>query len=329
MGQSKAFLDFQQKLSSVARIDRPVLIIGERGSGKELAAGRLHYLSRRWDSPFVALNCSALNPNLIETELFGHEAGAFTGAEKVRHGRFEEAHGGTLFLDEIGLIPLVVQEKILRVVEYGEFERVGSSRSREADVRIIGATSADLPALCEEGFFKADLLDRLSFEVLFLPPLRHRGEDILMLARHFATRMARETGKPESMAFSDAAIRQLQHHSWPGNIRELKNAVERAVYLATDEEINSLVLDPFRNPFSDPQEPPSPPQRHKAKTVEDITPPLDLAGFSEARARLEAVYLSEALNRSHYNQKQAAQLLNISYDQLRGLYRRHASQIKT
>jgi psp operon transcriptional activator len=202
LGQSEAFLDFQENLSRVAPINRPVLVVGERGTGKELAASRLHFLSRRWQGSLVALNCSALNPALIEPELFGHERGAFTGAEQRRTGRFEAADGGTLFLDEIGNIPMEVQEKILRVVEYGTFERVGSSESIEVDVRIIAATNADLIALTDEGRFMRDLLDRLSFEVLFLPPLRKRLGDILLLANHFAGRMTLELGRKEMPQFS-------------------------------------------------------------------------------------------------------------------------------
>jgi len=167
-GQSEAFLEFQERLSRVAKVDRPVLILGERGSGKELAARRLHNLSPRWQGPLVALNCAALSPTLIEAELFGHEEGAFTGAFRKRLGRFEQADGGTLFLDEIGNIPMETQEKILRAVEYGTFERVGSSQPVEVDVRIVGATNADLLAMSERGRFKKDLLDRLSFEVLYL-----------------------------------------------------------------------------------------------------------------------------------------------------------------
>ena len=177
---------------SCPRSIRPVLCIGERGTGKELAVSKLHYLSPRWQGPLVALNCAALSPALIESELFGHEEGAFTGATGRRTGRFEAAHGGTLFLDEIAQIPIEVQEKILRVVEYGMFERVGSSQPIQVDVRIVGATNADLMALAAAGRFKRDLLDRLSFDVLLLPPLRERREDILLLANHFAARMTFE-----------------------------------------------------------------------------------------------------------------------------------------
>jgi len=344
LGQAPAFLEFQQSLRMAAKIDRPVIIIGERGSGKELAAGRLHYLSNRWQGPLITLNCASLTPSLIETELFGHEAGSFTGATRRRKGRFEEAHGGTLFLDEIGLIPREVQEKILRVVEYGSFERVGGSEPIEVDVRIIGATNADLPALSREGRFKEDLLDRLSFEVLFLPPLRYRREDIPLLVHHFAGRMAREAGLPGEADFTPEVMETLLSHPWPGNIRELKNTVERAVYRSGGGLIESVVLDPFQNPYDPrsaakpplsplpgpPAEPSEPPEPYRealppspAKPCIDQPPTPDkLEGFTEARARLEKIYVEEALRICGGNKKAAAQRLRLSYDQFRGLCRR-------
>ena len=178
IGQSEIFLEFQERLSRIARVNRPALLVGERGSGKELAVSRLHYLSPRWQGPLLALNCAALSPSLIESELFGHEPGAFTGAVGRRAGRFEAADGGTLFLDEIGQLPLEVQEKLLRVVEYASFERVGGSQPIQADVRIIGATNADLAELARQGRFKTDLLDRLSFEVVFVPPCASAGRTL-------------------------------------------------------------------------------------------------------------------------------------------------------
>ncbi len=249
LGQSEIFLDFQDRLSRVAPVDRPVLLLGERGTGKELAARRLHFLSKRWEGPFVTLNCATLSPTLIESELFGHERGAYTGAEGRRIGRFEAASGGTLFLDEIGTIPIQAQEKILRVVEYHFFERVGSSDQIEVDVRIICATNADLPALASQGKFKQDLLDRLTFEVLFLPPLRRRGEDIMLLARHFGSRMLFELGIDEVLSFSSEAVRSLENYRWGGNVRELKNVIERAVYRAGSGRIGKIDFDPFISPF--------------------------------------------------------------------------------
>ncbi|MBU1610389.1 MAG: sigma 54-interacting transcriptional regulator, partial [Proteobacteria bacterium] len=248
LGQSDVFLEFQEHLSRAARADRSVLIIGERGTGKELAATRLHFLSGRWQGPFVALNCAALAGSLLESELFGHEAGAFTGAATRRKGRFEAADSGTLFLDEIANLSRPAQEKILRAVEYGVFERVGGVVPVSVDVRVIGATNADLPALADRDRFKRDLLDRLSFEVLTLPPLREREGDVELLARHFAGRMGVELGWEVSVEFTDRAMTTLLGHHWPGNVRELKNVVERAVYRG-EGLVDEIVLDPFASPF--------------------------------------------------------------------------------
>lgn len=323
LGQSESFLQFQEKLSRVAGVERPVLLIGERGTGKELAAGRVHFLSSRWEKPFVTLNCAALSPTLIESELFGYERGAFTGAEGRRTGRFEAADGGTLFLDEIGNIPMETQEKILRVVEYGFFERVGSSKAIEVDVRIVGATNADLPAMVEAGEFKQDLLDRLSFEVLFLPPLRQREEDIMLLAHHFAGRMSYELGRDAAPDFSGKAVTALETYPWPGNIRELKNVVERAVYSTTDDEIRHIVFDPFASPFeTELQEAevsdasaPDPPQ--KASRVRSL---------KETMLSFERDILRAALSENKYNRKKTAKRLGLSYDQLRGLIRKHGAE---
>ncbi len=315
LGESEAFINFQQELSLAAKVDRSVLVIGERGSGKELAASRLHYLSPRWQNPFVAINCAALPQSLIETELFGHEAGAYTGAIKTRKGRFEEANTGTLFLDEIGLIPLEVQEKILRVVEYGSFERVGSSKTIEVDVRIIGATNADLPALCKEGKFKQDLLDRLSFEVLFIPPLRDRGDDILLLASYFAAKMAFECGKEQDPSFSDEIVDKMLSYHWPGNIRELKNTIERAVYRTEEDRVTELVLDPFKNPFKS--------NRPESDDQGDLFSRVELEEYQRMKEQLDIVFIRKALFRASQNQRRAAQLLSLTYDQFRGLYRKY------
>ncbi len=326
LGQSEAFLEFEERLSRVAPVDRPVLLIGERGTGKELAARKLHFLSNRWKGPLVALNCSALTPSLIESELFGYERGAFTGAEKRRIGRFEAADGGTLFLDEIGNVPMEVQEKILRVVEYGTFERVGGSESVGVDVRIVAATNADLVALAEEGQFKQDLLDRLSFEVLFLPPLRKRKEDILLLANHFAARMAFELGREEIPQFSDEAIATLEGYSWPGNVRELKNLVERAVYRSDSRLIGDIVFDPFRSPHGGDRRP-----EEEDPTAEAGTPSIDGLmdkPFREAVRQLEIRLLQRMLQRTKYNQRKAARALGLTYHQFRGLYRKYIKEIE-
>lgn len=343
LGESEAFLAFNEHLSRVAKVDRPVLIVGERGTGKELAVHRLHYLSGRWQGPLVALNSAALSPSVLESELFGHEAGAFTGAMRRRQGRFEAAEGGTLFLDEIGLIPMQVQEKILRVVEYREFERVGGSAPVRVDVRIVGATNADLPAMAREGRFKDDLLDRLSFDVLYLPPLCERHEDILLLARHFLVRMAMELGR-EPPELSARAERQLERHPWPGNIRELKNAVERAVYRCPGKVIKEIDFDPFRRlgqAASGGAAPEGP--RHDAPTPARVgavgptaTEPKNRPAFNagegslhDAVRRFELGALREALESTRFHQGEAAKRLGLTYHQFRGLFRKYKDEFES
>jgi len=331
LGQSDAFLEFMERLSAAAVVDRPVLIVGERGTGKELAAHRLHYLSGRWQGPFAALNCAALAPSLVEDELFGHEAGAFTGAASLRQGRFEAAHGGTLFLDEIGAMPLAVQEKVLRVVEYGVFERLGGSGAVEVDVRVAGAANVDLPAMAERGRFKRDLLDRLSFEVLTLPPLRARHGDVPLLAGHFAGRMAVELGLPEAPALAPEAMALLEAHDWPGNVRELKNVVERAVYRAASpasggpvDEIRDVPMDPFDSPWRPSQETSG--TGRPASGPAPSAPPAGLSlpmSLQDTVQDLEIHALRQALERSRHNQRKAAALLGLTYHQFRGLYRKH------
>jgi psp operon transcriptional activator len=324
LGQSEKFLEFQERLSRVAPINRPVLLIGERGTGKELAATRLHYLSNRWQGPFLTLNCSALAPALIESELFGYEKGAFTGALQRRPGRFETADNGTLFLDEIGSIPMEVQEKILRVVEYNIFERVGSSESIEVDVRIIAATNADLKDLANKKRFKQDLLDRLSFEVLFLPPLRDRKEDILLLANHFAGRMAMELGRAEIPRFSTKATETLETYPWPGNVRELKNVVERAVYRSDTVVIHHIEFDPFCSPYT--QNIPSlMKEKPTGEQEADELNEFDTKPLKEAVWELKIRMLEMAMEKAKFNQKKAAEILGLTYHQFRGLYRQYKS----
>ena len=325
LGESKAFLDFREQLSKVAPIDRPVLLIGERGTGKELAASRLHFLSKRWQGPLVALNCSALSPSLIESELLGYEKGAFTGAEERRRGRFESADGGTLFLDEIGSIPMEVQEKILRVVEYGSFERVGSPERVDVDVRIVAATHADLEALVEQGRFKRDLLDRLSFEVLNLPPLRERKEDIVLLANHFAVRMARELEREEVPRFSDDALRALEGYPWPGNVRELKNVVERAVYRSDSALITEILFNPFRR--EDTTAKILPPEAKNEARQELKFPDARKPSLRQAVENLEIKLLQESLEESRNNQRKAAATLGLTYHQFRGMMRKHKARM--
>ena len=250
LGESPAFLGVLEAVSQIAPLEKPVLIVGERGTGKELVAERLHYLSNRWEGHYLKMNCAAIADSLLESELFGHEAGAFTGASRTHQGRFERAHGGTLFLDELASTSALVQEKLLRVIEYGEFERVGGKKTLRCDVRLVAATNEDLPRLADAGRFRHDLLDRLAFDVITLPPLRERPGDILMLAEHFAINMSSELGREMFAGFAPAARDALQGYPWPGNVRELKNVVERCVYRAeADEQVEQIVFDPFESPY--------------------------------------------------------------------------------
>ena len=319
IGESPGFLEVLERVSRVAQLNRPVLVIGERGTGKELIAARIHYLSPRWDRPFIKLNCAALAESLLETELFGHEAGSFTGATGRRLGRFELANEGSLFLDELSSTSERVQEKVLRVIEYGELERVGGNDTIATDVRIIGATNEDLPALAEAGRFRADLLDRLAFDVITLPPLRERREDILPLAQHFAVKMAGELGLDLFEGFSESARELLLDYAWPGNVRELKNVVERAVYsfLGQDGQIEELNFDPFESPWR--------PGARSAE-AEDTNAPSRPAGpydFKEHIQDTEIALLRDALEQCRFNQKKTAEYLGMTYHQLRGYLRKY------
>jgi len=323
LGQSEAFLEFQERLSRVAPVNRPVLLLGERGTGKELAATRLHFLSKRWQGPLVALNCAALTPTLIESELFGYERGAFTGARQRKQGRFESANSGTLFIDEIGNIPLEVQEKILRVVEYSSFERVGSSETIEVDVRIIAATNADLADLAQKNRFKQDLLDRLSFEVLYLPPLRERKEDIMLLSNHFAVRMAYELERSEIPQFSQGAVAALESYDWPGNVRELKNVVERAVYRSDTAVVNEIIFNPFFSPYQkETKSETDIPSSKKGRAMPEERDLFEIP-LKQAVWELKVRLLEKALKEEKYNQKAPAARLGLTYHQFRGLYRQY------
>jgi psp operon transcriptional activator len=318
IGESPAFLEVLEHVSRVAPLNRPVLVIGERGTGKELIAARIHFLSGRWDYPFIKMNCAALTESLLETELFGHEAGSFTGAVKRRLGRFELANQGSLFLDELSSTSSGVQEKILRVIEYGEFERVGGSETIRTSVRIIGATNEDLPHLAEKGRFRADLLDRLAFDVITLPPLRERPGDIMTLANHFAVKMSGELGKNVFNGFSDKARRELSDYNWPGNVRELKNVVERAVYNCPDDSkpITEIVFDPFESPFR----PMVKPAEREQESSELPGEPYD---FKQQMQDEEKRRIKSAMELCRFNQKKTAEFLGMTYHQLRGYLRKY------
>ncbi|MEQ5786980.1 phage shock protein operon transcriptional activator [Erythrobacter sp. NFXS35] len=332
IGQSGAFLDAVERASRAASMNRPVLVIGERGTGKELIAERLHRLSTRWDEPLVTMNCAALPETLIEAELFGHEAGAFTGATKARVGRFEEADRGTLFLDELGTLSMGAQERLLRAVEYGEVTRIGASRPIRVDVRIVAATNDDLPALAASGEFRADLLDRLSFEVITLPPLRVREGDIGVLAEYFGRRMASELDWHAWPGFAQHVMNSLEDYAWPGNVRELRNVVERAVYRWGDPEapIAHVQFDPFDSPWR----PRAPEHRRSASVAGNAPAPAATASASadefdtiaDLRAAVDAherAILEHALGKHRWNQRQTARGLGLTYDQLRHCIKKH------
>lgn len=350
LGQSNSFLTVLEQVSQAAPLNKPVLIIGERGTGKELIAARLHFLSQRWDQNYLTLNCAALNENLLESELFGHEAGAFTGAGKRHEGRFERANGGTLFLDELANTPSLVQEKLLRVIEYGEFERVGGSRPVKVDVRLVCATNDDLPALAAQGEFRADLLDRLAFDVITLPPMRERRDDILLLAEHFAINMARELEFELFSGFSEKAKKILLDYDWPGNVRELKNVVERSVYRTNNPHVpvHDILLDPFDSPFrpqtrvktqdrrSQNQPVATEPSHAATASAESMSlhetrvhsipeqfDPEQPHDFKAMSQQYEVSLLKQALAACQFNQKKTAESLGLTYHQLRGYMKKY------
>ncbi len=330
VGQSSVFLDAVEQAGRAAELNRPVLVIGERGTGKELIAERLHHLSPRWGEPLIVMNCAALPETLIEAELFGHEQGAFTGATRARPGRFEEADGGTLFLDELGTLSMAAQERLLRVVEYGEVTRIGASRPITVDVRVVAATNDDLPAAAEAGRFRPDLLDRLSFEVITLPPLRAREGDVRVLADHFGRRMAAEINWPQWPGFVPATMAELEAYRWPGNVRELRNVVERAVYRWSEPNrpIDRITFDPFASPWK--PRPLMPAQTEIAVTATAGPAPagaptlhLDVSDLKAAVDAHEAAIVRAALERYRYNQRAAAKGLGLTYDQLRHCLKKH------
>jgi psp operon transcriptional activator len=326
IGQSGVFLDSVERASRAAALNRPVLVVGERGTGKELVAERLHRLSPRWDGPLIIMNCAALTESLIEAELFGHEAGAFTGATRARAGRFEEADGGTLFLDELATLASGAQERLLRAVEYGEVTRIGSNQPTRVDVRIVAATNEHLPNLVDEGRFRADLLDRLSFEVITLPPLRVRDGDVTVLADHFGRRMASELGWPDWPGFSADAVDAMLAHDWPGNVRELRNVIERAVYRCDvqNKPVGIVEFDPFASPWR--------PQtlnlagKESQPVMQSPAAPSGLSAPQTYRAAISAYekdLLETRLIHHRFNQRTTAKSFGLTYDQLRHAMRKH------
>ena len=314
IGKSPSWVEALDHVSQLAPINRTALIIGERGTGKELIAERLHFLSPRWDQPFIKINCAAYTDSLLESELFGYEPGAFTGANRLHRGHFERAQDGTLFLDELGTLGDRVQEKVLRVIEYGEFERLGGQKTLRVDVRIAAATNADLQAMAAAGKFRHDLLDRLAFDVVHLPPLRRRREDIADLSEYFAVRMCHELGWELFPGFAQAAMGTLLDHTWPGNVRELKNVVERSVYRwgNPQEPIEQIIVDPFANDSVSAAD--------SAAVTETPAGPVE---FEQAVRDFEVQLLQKTLQRCQYHQGETAKQLGLTYNQFRGLYRKY------
>lgn len=251
VGTSAAMSELRDKIARVAKSAAPVLVTGERGTGKELVASALHEGSPRAKGPLEKLNCAALPRELIESELFGHEVGAFTGATKQRRGRFERSHNGTLFLDEVGELPLDAQAKLLRVLQEREFERVGGSEVIRVDVRVIAATNRNLAEMVEERLFRADLLDRLNVLPVHLPPLRARGGDIGLLASAFFEDSKRANAR-RNLDLTDGAIRRIAKHAFPGNVRELRNLIERLVILVEADKIQEADVENALGPGGGP-----------------------------------------------------------------------------
>ena len=326
LGQAPVFMTMLEHVSQAAPLSRPVLVSGERGTGKELVASRLHYLSNRWDRPLVKVNCAALTESLLDTELFGHEAGAFTGATRTHVGHFESAAEGTLILDELGTISPRMQEKVLRVIEYGEFRRVGGSRTLLTNARVIGVTNENLPELARRGEFRADLLDRLAFDVIHVPPLRARADDILPLAFHFGIGVTSELKRSFFPGFDPDAEAALLRHAWPGNVRELRNAVERSVYRAADPDVPlaEILFDPFAPPFGSQRSAPTGAAPHSSEVSDEETVTED---FKAAVAAFERQLLRRALERAQFNQRVTAELLGLTYHQLRGLVRKYGESL--
>lgn len=321
VGESSTLVEALDQVSLVAPLNRPVLVLGERGSGKELIAERIHFLSSRWEASLHKVNCAAISDQLLDSELFGHEPGSFTGATRVHHGRFERADGGTLFLDELGAMSVRIQEKLLRLIEYGEFERVGGQQTIKVDIRIVAATNADLKVMAKKGEFREDLLDRLAFDVIKVPPLRERLTDIPELAEYFALRMSHELGWDYYSGFSREAMAKLLAWQWPGNIRELKNVVERSLYRwgSKDDPIDEIVIDPF--PASTTAD------ESLASEQSPVEKQVGSRDFQREVKEFELSLLRKALIESQYHQKETAKLLGLSYHQLRALMRKYKHEL--
>ena len=303
IGRSPQMTAVIDQIQRVAKVPRPVLIVGERGTGKELVARAIHFSAGPANRPIVTVNCAAFPEALLESELFGHERGAFTGADATRQGKFELADGGTLFLDEIGNMPLTFQQKILRVVEYGTFSRVGGHEELKTSARIIAATNCDVQQLIRNGNFLSDLYDRLSFELIEVPPLRERKGDIETLSNHFLYQFAMEIPAFKGKKLSKAALDTLRQYPFPGNVRELKNIIERAAYRDTTNEITPQDFGILQSPDAN----------------------VLHGSFTEQVDALSKSLIQNAMQQADSNKAEAARLLGLSYHQFRYYHDKYQS----
>ncbi len=298
--KSQKFLKVLDMARQFAKIPRPILIRGERGTGKELLAQYIHQESERKDNPFVTMNCAAFNDELLNAEIYGHEKGAFTGADQTKIGKLEQANGGTLFMDEIGNMSISFQDRILRVIEYQEFERVRGTQKIKVDVRVISATNADLEELMNENLFRRDLYDRLTFAELRLPALRHRREDIPHLIVHFVKKLQEEIPNLIAKTFTRDSVEVLTDYYWPGNVRELKNIVERVYLYGSNEKIKPGDLPP------------------------EITGTAILGNsFQEKVEEFRKQLILNTLAECDNSQRKAAAVLEMTYNQFRHYYRKY------
>ena len=311
VGEHATMKEASQIVQRVAGADSNVLLLGESGTGKELFARAIHHLSPRAQQPFVALNCAAIPEGLVENELFGHERGAYTGAGARKIGKMELAHRGTLFLDEIGELPLAIQSKLLRVLEERRFERVGGTTSIDVNVHILTATHKDLRAAVAQKTFREDLYFRIAAVPITIPPLRERGEDVVLLAEHFLDKFQREFRKP-SLFFSEDALARLRSYEWPGNVRELQNTIERASILANGDAIDAGTLQlPGARPAAE--------EFPKGLIEENFEweGPLDEVS-ARALGHVERFKIDTALREAKWNKTRAAEKLGVSYKTLLG-----------
>lgn len=350
IGQSESFMALMDRVSDVASLEKPVLVAGERGTGKELIANRLHFLSPRWEGTFISVNCAAFDASELDRELFGQ---TFLDGRDDTNGRFFEANGGTLFLDAVENIPPHLQEKLIHVIEYGMVQATGELYHEDVDVRVVAATSVDLNDAVRRGLFRQDLLDRLAFHVLTLPPLRARQDDIAPLSQTFGRKIAKDLGAEQFPGLSAEAYENLQAHKFPGNVRELKLIIERSVAHAflkdetLSEPIHELIMDPFQSPHTLPAM--TAPanatsilvqsDRETASTSMETHLPTDTSsdpdapppvldspvsdGFKNRVLAFERRLIDQALRTCDDHQGQAAERLQLSYHQFRGLLRKH------